>query len=146
MDEIIVVADLGHFKAYGISKNSLEKSPRVELLKSYDAIAAHGKLGDKLSGPAGRFGADGGKKVIKGYGDPHNIELEIKRKLIKEIAENICGIIKKGKYKKWHLAASGNINNQILKNLDTAVKSMLDKNILSDLTKVHKSKILGYFE
>lgn len=145
MDEIIVVADLGHFKAYGVSKNPLE-SPRIELLKSFDAIEAHGKFGDKLTDDAGRFGLNGGKNGMKGYGEPHSIEQENKRRLIKQIAENISVIIKEGKYKKWHLAASGNINNQIIGNLDPAVKSGMGKNVLSDLTKVHKSELLGYFE
>jgi len=145
MDEIIVVADLGHFKAYGVSKNPLE-SPRIELLKSFDAIEAHGKFGDKMSDQAGRFGFNGGKDGMKGYGEPHSIEQENKRRLIKQIAENISVIIKEGKYKKWHLAASGNINNQIIGNLDPAVKSGIGKNVLSDLTNVHKSELLGYFE
>ena len=145
MDEIIVVADLGHFKVYGISRNPLE-SPRIELLKSYDAVAAHGKFGDKMSDAAGRFGANGGKNGMKGYGEPHSIEEENKRRLIKQIAENISGVIKEGKFKKWHLAASGNINNQIIGNLDSAIKSGLDKNVLSDLTRVHKADLLGYFE
>lgn len=144
MDEIIVVADLGHFKAYGVSKNTLE-SPRIELLKSYDAIAAHGKFGDKMSDQAGRFGFNGGKDGMKGYGEPHSIEQENKRRLIKQIAENIGEIIKKGKCKRWHLAAAGTINKQIIANLDSDVKSKLDKNVLSDLTKVKKSNLLDYF-
>lgn len=144
MNEIIVVADLGHFKAYRVSRAPLE-SARIEMLKSYDAVAAHGRLGEKLSDKAGRFGAKGGKNGIKGYGEPHNIEQENKRRLVKQIAENISMIVKEGKFKKWHLAASGNINNQIIGNLDPSVKSGLDKNILSDLTKVRKSDILDYF-
>lgn len=145
MDTVIVVADLGHFKAYGIKKKPME-SPKIELMKSYDAIEAHGKLGDRLSDEAGRFGVLGGKNGIKGYGEPHNIELELKKRLIRQISDNICDLIKKGKYKKWHLAASGTINKQIMENLNPSVKSRLKKNVLSDLTKTHKSKILGYFK
>jgi hypothetical protein len=44
-----------------VSKNPLE-SPKIELLKSYDAVAGHGKFGDKLTDDAGRFGFNGGKK------------------------------------------------------------------------------------
>jgi len=76
MDKIIIVADLGHFKAYRVSKKPME-SARTTLIGSYDFIEAHGKLGDKLSDTAGRFGMKGGKKgAAKGYGEAHNIKTE----------------------------------------------------------------------
>jgi len=144
MDNVIVVADLGHFKAYGLTKEPME-SPKLELLKSYDAIAANGKLSEKLSDGAGSFGEKVGKGGAKGYGEAHNLGLEIQKRLIKQIAENIGDIIKKGKCKRWHLAAAGTINKQIIANLEPDVKTKLDKNVLSDLTKVKKSKLLEYF-
>jgi len=45
---IIVVTDLGHFKAYRITQEQME-SPRVTMIESYDSIEGHGKLVDKLS-------------------------------------------------------------------------------------------------
>jgi hypothetical protein len=55
MDKIIIItADLGHFKAYRITKDPLETSPIVTLIESYDSIEGHGKLGDKLSDAAGK--------------------------------------------------------------------------------------------
>lgn len=145
MEKIIIVADLGHFKAYKVSKNMLE-SPRIELSRSYDSIEAHGRLGDRLSDEAGRFGVNGGRKGIKGYGEPHNIRLEMRRKLIKQIANEINNLIKNTKYEKWCLAAGKNINNQIIKNLEPAVKERLEKNVMADLTKTRKSEILDYFK
>ena len=41
-----------------------------------------------MSDQAGRFGFNGGKNGMKGYGEPHSIEQENKRRLIKQIAEN----------------------------------------------------------
>jgi hypothetical protein len=55
MNKIIIAVDLGHFKAYKITKNPME-STRTKLIKSYDAIDAHGKLSEKLTDNAGRFG------------------------------------------------------------------------------------------
>ncbi|GAB4543599.1 MAG: hypothetical protein Fur0020_13140 [Thermodesulfovibrionia bacterium] len=145
MKKIIIVADLGHFKAYEVSRNPLE-SPRIELKKSYDIVDVHGKMGEKLSDEAGRFAMKGGKKGIKGYGEPHNIELENKKKLIKQIASDINGFIKDEKPSGWYLAASKAINNQILKNLEPSVKGLLEKNIMADLTKKHKTEILECFK
>jgi|MudIll2142460700_1097286.scaffolds.fasta_scaffold01267_6 hypothetical protein len=145
MDKVIIAVDLGHFKAYKVTKNELE-SPRIQLIESYDSIEAHGKLSDKLSDTSGRFGMGGGKNgAAKGYGEPHNMELEMEKKAAKLIAKDINSIIKKEGSPKWYLAASKMINSQILDNLDAGVKAKLDKNIMSDLTKISKSDIMKHF-
>jgi len=146
MEKVIIAVDLGHFKAYKVTKNDLE-SPRIQLIESYDSIEAHGKLSDKLSDKAGRDGMKGGKNgAAKGYGEPHNMELEMEKKAIRLIAKDINTIIKKEGSPKWYLAASKMINSQILDNLETSVKAKLDKNITSDLTKTDKSDIMKYFK
>jgi hypothetical protein len=146
MNKIIIAVDLGHFKAYRITKNPME-SARTKLIKSYDAIDAHGKLSEKLTDNAGRFGTGRGTKIAaKGYGEQHNLHMEIEKKLIKTIARDINEIIKKEKYPKWYLAAIRKINRQVVELLNMTVKNKLEKNITSDLTKTHKSEILSYFE
>ncbi len=146
MDKVIIAVDLGHFRAYKVTKQEHE-SPKIQLIESYDSIEAHGKLSDKLSDTAGRFGVGGGKNgAAKGYGEPHNIELEMERKATKLIASDINAIIKKEGSPKWYLAASTMINSQILDNLDAEVKAKLDKNIMSNLTKTDKSDIMKHFE
>jgi hypothetical protein len=146
MNKIIIAVDLGHFKAYRITKNPME-SARTKLIKSYDAIDAHGKLSEKLTDNAGRFGTGRGTKIVaKGYGEQHNLHMEIEKKLIKTIARDINEIIKKEKYPKWYLAAIRKINKQVVELLNVTVKNKLEKNITSDLTKTHTSEILSYFE
>jgi hypothetical protein len=145
MDKIIIAVDLGHFKAYKVTKADLE-SPRISLIESYDSIEGHGKLSDKLSDAAGRFGMGGGKNgAAKGYGEPHNIELEMEKKTARLIAKDINAIIRKEGSPKWYLAAGKEINGQILENLDTVAKSNLAGNILSNLTKTDKSDIMKHF-
>lgn len=146
MDKIIIAVDLGHFKAYKVTKQEHE-SPKIQLIECYDSIEAHGKLSDKLSDTSGRFGMGGGKNgAAKGYGEPHNIELEMEKKAAKLISNDINAIIKKEGSPKWYLAASKMINSQILDNLDAGVKAKLDKNIMSNLTKTDKSDIMKHFE
>ncbi len=146
MDKIIIVAaDLGHFKAYRITQEPME-SPRVVLIDSYDAIEGHGKLADKLSDSAGRFGRGGGKgEAGMSSGERHNIEQETEKRLIKMIAKNIDALIAGEKCKTWHLAASKAINRQVIENLKPEIKAKMDKNISADLTKTDKSEILSYF-
>ncbi len=146
MNKMIITVDLGHFRAYRITKNELE-SPKIQLVESYDSLENHGKLSDRLSDASGRFGMGGGKNgAAKGYGEPHNMELEMEKKAAKLIARDINSIIKKEGAPKWYLAASKTINSQILENLDSAVKAKLDKNITSNLTKTDKTAIMKHFE
>ena len=117
MNKLICVVDLGHFKVYRVSKESFE-SPRIELLKSYDTIEGHGRLSEKLTDSAGRFGMMGGKKGIKGYGEAHNIQLDARKKAIRNIAKDITSLIKKEKCNEWYLAAGKSINNQLIEHID----------------------------
>lgn len=145
MKKLLIVVDLGHFKVYRVTKNP-DESPKIELSKSYDTLEAHGALREKLSDEAGRFGLIGGKNGLKGYGEAHNIKLEVRKKLIRQIASDINGIVKKYRGEEWCLAAGKGINKQILQGLDSSVKAKLHKNIVSDLTKKHKSDLLGFFK
>ncbi|MEN8264125.1 MAG: host attachment protein [Nitrospirota bacterium] len=147
MDKIIIItADLGHFKAYRITKDPLEASPEITLIESYDSIEGHGKLGDKLSDAAGRFGRGGVKEgTAKGSGERHNIELETEKRLIKMIAKDIDDLTVSEGCDKWYLAAGEKINRQIVENLKPEVKDKLLKNITANLTKIGKSEILSHF-
>jgi hypothetical protein len=146
MKRVIVAADLGHFRAYSVTKSELE-SPRVELIESYDTTEAHGKLSEKYSDANGKFGLMGGKKgAACGNGEPHNIRLEAERRMTKLIAKDINTLIAKEGNGKWYFAAPEEINKQILESLDPSVKGRLVKNISENLTKTKKKEILSHFE
>jgi len=146
MDKIIITADLGHFKAYKLTATPSGKW-KIEMIESYDSIEGHGKLGDKLSDTAGRFlGGGGGWEAARGYGQPHNLELEIQKKLSLMIAQDINFLIENEDYMAWCLAAPKKINSIIVKNLKPDVKTAMVKNIMADLTNVKKSEVPGHFE
>jgi hypothetical protein len=147
MDKTIIVAvDLGHFKAYRVTKDPHEISPRVSLIESYDSLEGRVKLGDKLSDSAGRFGRGGGTdEPARGSGERCNMVLETEKRLIKMIAKDIDDLIVNEKCERWHLAAGEKINRQIIENLARKVKDRLVKNVSSNLTKTDKSEILSYF-
>jgi hypothetical protein len=147
MSTIIIAVDLGHFKAFRISKTSLGKS-KMELVESYDSLEAHGKLFDKVTDQAGRRrldGATGGASKVKGYGEPHNIRLEEEKRLIKLIAKDINALMEREKSESWYFSASEGLNNRILEHLNPDVKARLGKNVEVDLTKSKKTDILSHF-
>jgi len=146
MDRLIIAVDLGHFRAYKLSTDS-PGSPKIDLVESYDSVEGHGKLSERVSDEAGRFGVGGGKNgAAKGYGEPHNIELESEKKTARLIAKDIATIINREGIKKWWFAASNKLNSLVVENLDAEIKSNLDKNVNSNLTKKHRSEILKHFE
>jgi hypothetical protein len=146
MERLIIAVDLGHFKAYKVSTDS-PGSPKIHLVESYDSVEGHGKLSEKVSDGAGRFGVSGGKNgAAKGYGEPHNIELEAEKKAAKLIARDIAAIVGREGTKKWWFAAANKLNSLVMEHLDADIKSNLDKNISSNLTKTNKSEILKHFE
>jgi hypothetical protein len=146
MDRLIIAVDLGHFKAYKVSTDS-PGSPKIQLVESYDSIEAHGKLSERVSDGAGRFSEGGGKNgAAKGYGEPHNIELEAEKKTAKLIAKDIAAIIGREGIKKWWFAAANKLNSLVIEHLDTDIKAKMDKNINSNLTKTNKSEILKHFQ
>ncbi len=146
MAKLIVVVDLGHFKAYRVSKNPNE-SAIVDLIESYDILDTHGKAMEKVTDAEGSFCRGGGKgRTATGSGEPRNLELEVEKKVIRRIADDINMLVRKEGCAKWYLAAGDRINNQIVEYLDPSIKGKLDKNIRADLTKSDKSRIVGYFE
>ncbi len=146
MSTIIITVDLGHFRAFRVTANP-GGSPMVELIESYDSIEGHGRIAEKFYDTAGRFVGGGGKgEVAKGYGEPHHLESEIRKKLTKMIAMDINALIKKEACKSWHLAAGEKLGGEIFRKLEPPVKSRLGKSIAMDLTKIPRSEILGYFE
>jgi hypothetical protein len=146
MDKIIITADLGHFKAYKVTETPAGRL-KVDLIESYDSIEGHGRLGEKLSDTAGRFEGGGrAGEAAKGYGQPHNLELEIQKKLAGMIAKDINVLIEREDYTAWCLAAPEKINSVIVKPLKTKVVTSLIKNIMADLTNVPKSAVPGHFD
>jgi hypothetical protein len=146
MNKIIITADLGHFKAYKLTETPTGKW-KIDMIESYDSIEGHGKLGDKLSDTAGRFEGGGGKgETTKGYGDLHNLEMEIQKKLARMIAQDINVFIEKEDYTAWCLAAPEKINGIIVKLLKPEVKTAMIKNIMADLPNMKKSEIPGHFD
>ena len=146
MNKIIIVVDLGHFKAFKVTKAEME-SARITLIESYDSIDAHGKLGEKLSDRSGRFKrGEGQRKDAMGSGEPHNMKIEIEKRLTKLIANDITSLITKEDLPKWNLSAPSKINSQIIEHLAPDVKNKLGESITADLTNTANNKILSYFQ
>lgn len=158
---LIILAALGEMKAYEVLPGSEadEITPRLEQILGVESLDAHRKLSDKLSDAGGRFAEETsiGKMKRSGSGERHGIVTEARRRLIKEIAGNIEGILSnsargngnkskpKDVYGRWHFAAHESINERILDILKPETAKKLEMNIKADLVKLSKSKLIEKF-
>jgi hypothetical protein len=145
---LVVVSDLGCLKAYRLENNHPNRSLHLELVDEFNNAEAHGKLGDKVSDLSGRFPRRTGAQHTTGAmsdGERHNIELESRKRLVRQLAQRLNGLVGTNEIERCLLAASREINHQLLEELEPLVRAKIEKNIPVDLTKVDRAEILGHF-
>ncbi len=141
---LLVVADLACFKAYKIDGSENHSSPRLQLIEEFTNPDAHGKLVDKVTDQSGRFPRGTGSGAMSD-GERHNIELESRKRLVRQLAQKLNRIAKENGFERYLLAASKEINHQLLEELDPEVRARLTKTISADLTKIEKAQLLKHF-
>jgi len=146
---LVVVADLGCLKAFRLENSHLNRSPRLELLEDFQNPEAHGKLVEKVTDLSGRFprgsGAANGPGGAMSDGERHNIELEARRRLVRQLAQRFNQLGRNKEFERCLLAASKEINRQLLEELEPQVRAKIEKNVAADLTKLEPAAILGHF-
>jgi hypothetical protein len=145
---LVVVADLGCFKAYRLDDNHLHRSPRLELLEQFESPEAHGKLVEKVTDLSGRFRRGTGPANGAGAmsdGERHHLELELRKRLVRQLAQRFNHLARHKEVERCLLAASKEINRQLLDELEPQVRAKIEKNIPADLTKLEPSEILRRF-
>ncbi|HWX18660.1 MAG TPA: host attachment protein [Candidatus Binatia bacterium] len=145
---LLVVADLGGFKAFKLENNNhLNRTPRLEFLEQFTNTEAHGRLVDKVSDLSGRFPRGTGMKAggAMSDGERHNIELESRKRLVRQLAHRLNALARNPEVERCFLAASREINSQLLEELDPSVRAKIQKNVTSDLTKLERTDILRHF-
>ncbi len=145
---LLVVADLGGFKAFKVENNNhLAREPRLEILEEFDNRTAHERIVDKVSDLSGRFPRGTGTKAggAMSDGERHNIELEARKRLVRQLAQRLNTLARSQEIERCLLAASKEINHQLLEELEPQVRAKIEKNIPADLTKLERTDLLRRF-
>lgn len=151
---MVIVADLGELKAFHVKKsegmveNEMKVSYSLEMLNDISYIDAHQRVQDVVSDSAGRLGTSGTPNAGKwgsSTGEPHNLQNERRRRSLKDVANDINMIVKNEKPRQLLLAFPQESNAQLLEALTQETKSVLAKNVASDLVKTRTSEILSHF-
>ncbi|SRR6266436_1213359 len=145
-NKLVVVTDLGSFKAYKLETNSQHSMPRLELIEEFNLVDAHGKMIDHLTDLPGRYHAPVMGKWASPWGERHNIELERKRRLVKQVAHALTDLLRRNGADGCYLAAGKEINHQIMAELPRDARAKIEKIVACDLTKAEKAEILRHFE
>jgi hypothetical protein len=145
---LVVVADLGSLKAYRLENSHPNHTPRLEVVEEFESADAHDKLVDSVTDLAGQFPRSGGAPNARGAmsdGERHNIELEKRRRLVRQLAQRLNALARRPEVERCLLAASREINHQLLEQLEPPVRAKIEKNVSADLTKMERSEILRHF-
>lgn len=145
---LVVVTDLGCFKAFRLENHQPNQSPRLELVEEFISPDAHEKLVDQVTDLSGRFPRSTGVLNAAGAmsdGERHNIELERRKRLVRQLAQRLNALARGRDVERCLLAASREINHQLLDELEPQVRAKIEKNVPADLTKLERTEILRHF-
>lgn len=145
---LVVVTDLGCLKAYRLRSHDPSQTPHLELLEEFTSADAHGKLVERVTDLAGRFPRTGNGAANRGAmsdGERHNIELESRKRLVRELAHRLNALARSPTVEHCLLAASREINHPLLDELEPQVRAKLQKIVPADLTKVEPAELLRHF-
>lgn len=145
---LVVVTDLGGFKAYRLENNQPISSPRLELLEEYWDTEAHRRLVEEVSGLSGRFPRRTAAARAAGAmsdGERHNIQLEKRKRGVRKLAGRLDSLMQDPQIEQCYLAASREIMNPLLQELSPGARSKIGMNIPVDLMKASKVELLRQF-
>ena len=78
-------------------------------------------------------------------GERHNIALESRKRLVRQLAQRFNVLARSPEVERCLLAASLEINHQLLTELEPQVRAKVEKIVVADLTKLEPTEILGRF-
>lgn len=145
---LLIVADLAGFKAYRLENAPLHRATRLAPFTQLDFPDAHSRLVDQVTDLSGRFPRGLGNRNLShamSDGERHNIELEQRRRIVRRLAERINQIALDTEIDSCLLAASREINQQLIAELDPRVRAKIEQNVPADLTKIARADLLRHF-
>ncbi len=146
---LVVVADLGRFKAFRLVKGMVDSRAHLELLAESRHEELRQRLSEQVTDGAGRFPKGAGPQNVSGdmsFGERHNIRLEQQRRAVESIADELKALLRGGEFDACWLAVSQPIQQQLLAEMECRTKAKLEKILGADLTKAKTPEILPHFE
>ena len=145
---LVIVADLGNFRAFEWDGNEFHSTPRLELIDDFETIEARGMRGNTLTvheRPSGN-GSRTEQSIGAGSdGEQHNMELEKRRRLVRQMADRATELLRPKSVERCFFAAPSEINQQIVGHVGLDVRWKIEKNLALNLTRLDKSQLIDHF-
>jgi hypothetical protein len=145
--KLLVVTDLGRFKAYRLEKEKDFTHPRLELLEDLETNVTH-HLREQVTDQAGQYrrgGPNGEGATPLSDGEPHNLDLERRRRALKTVAKRISQLLSVEDVDGCYLAADSQINKAILAEMDERTRAKIQINIAANLTRLSPLQVAEHF-
>ena len=146
--DYLIVANRGELKVFEAKPRTLEAEAglkesevKLELILDKDYIDAHKKLKDLVTDEAGRFKGDAGTKGAS-IAEEHNLELEIERRVLEDIAKDINDLVNKAP-KRVFISINEEYEERVLNSVNS--KEKIAKVLKKDYVKVPKEELLELF-
>lgn len=149
MNKLVVLTDLGTFKAYRLEEDRASSSPRLQPVDAYETVLGDDRIGRRLSDQAGQFKTGGPASTAthdKADGERHNIWLENDRRSVKQIAERMSDLLSNGDFESCYFAAANEINREIIDHLSPQAREKIEKNIHCNLVNAPRAEVLQHFK
>jgi hypothetical protein len=142
--KLLIVTDLGLLKAYQF-RTTRSGSPRLELLEERVLEQAHHRLVDGVTDLAGRRAPPTRKGGGVPLADNHNLRLETRRRLTRQIANHCKRLIQEHDAEGVWLAALKELNHQIVAALPKTFSERIEVNLARDLVKAGRRDLIELF-
>jgi hypothetical protein len=144
---LLVVADLGRFRAYRWEADPAFSHPRLELIEEWETNMNH-HLREEVTDQAGRFRKGNGQMegpAALSDGEQHNLDLERRRRAMKTVAKRISELLETESVEGCYLAADSRINQPILDQIDIRARGRIEKNVSANLSKLSPAELVQHF-
>jgi hypothetical protein len=142
--KLIILADLGLLKAYRLETPETG-SPRLALVSETPYLSAHQHLTDRITDSAGRRNKPGARGGGGPLADSHNLELEVRRRMVKEIAAGVKTLLREAGADGCWLAANKEMLRPLIEALPKTTQARIERTLARDLTKTRPQQLLRYF-
>ena len=129
LSELIVLADLGGLKAYHV-RSAITRGPRLKLVQAFDIPNVN-----ELSAT----------RHTRAVADWPALKSEEKRRICRQLADEIAKIVRQEAVEQWSLAAPKSIYSKITKLLPWVIRERMAEHIESDLVNTPVARLSRHF-
>lgn len=145
MNDLILIADLGRLRVLKRRPAGDDPSEKEHLMEDASkGMEGHvASRGDVVTDQSGRFGHRDASSTHGGgsYGEQHNLDSELERKSLQQLADRIAVVVADEGQPAWTLAAPQSILGRLTDALPRECRKQLTNSIGADLTKEPLAKL-----